>query len=250
MLGVIITNYGNNKRLKMQLKHDAGEKSKDRLTTMRREVYLRMVEELMSINGYLAALPSYDLEPINIAKKLEAFMTASARLQLVAEPETAILVSDLCASHGQLMMKLMPRISPLREAKAILSMNEDLYRKANEDAERALSQLKRHREMAINDNGVFEALIAVHKSYLEKADKYAETRDQAWEDFNDAAAKYGESMVVDIYELNKLLVPVVVAIRSDLGLVANLEDFQRQLERQWAYFTKECNFETETLDPQ
>jgi len=43
--------------LKIQLEHDANEKSKERISLLRRQVYLSIVEELAKANTHLAGLP-------------------------------------------------------------------------------------------------------------------------------------------------------------------------------------------------
>lgn len=44
LAGVMLSNKGNSKRLNSQLQHDATEKTKERINTLRREVYLQAVE--------------------------------------------------------------------------------------------------------------------------------------------------------------------------------------------------------------
>ncbi len=64
--GVLISNGSNTKRLKLQLQHDANEKTKERTAALRREVYLRAVEELVKANAHLATLPQLDLSKTNL----------------------------------------------------------------------------------------------------------------------------------------------------------------------------------------
>jgi len=91
--GVLISNGSNTNRLKLQLQHDANEKTKERTATLRREVYLRAAEELVKANAHLATLPQLDLSKTNLGDGLQGFFSATARLQLIAEPKTALLVS-------------------------------------------------------------------------------------------------------------------------------------------------------------
>ena len=65
--GVLISNSGNNRRLKVQLQHDAIEKNKDRVTNMRREVYLKAVEDMTVASQHLGNLPQRDVLESNLA---------------------------------------------------------------------------------------------------------------------------------------------------------------------------------------
>jgi hypothetical protein len=77
--GVLISNRSNTTRLRIQLQHDAAEKSKERTSSMRREIYLRTVEELVKANSHLSGLPNLDPTKINIGEGLQGFFSAAAR---------------------------------------------------------------------------------------------------------------------------------------------------------------------------
>lgn len=53
--GVLLSNRGYTQRLRLQLDHDAAEKTKERTAILRRETYLRAAEELVRVNAYLAS---------------------------------------------------------------------------------------------------------------------------------------------------------------------------------------------------
>src|SRR5262245_49382082 len=90
--GVLVSNWSNTKRLLVQLKHDADENQKERVAGLRREVYLTAAEELTKASTYLGSLPQADLAKVNAAEGLQGFFVAATKLQLVAEPTTALLV--------------------------------------------------------------------------------------------------------------------------------------------------------------
>ena len=90
--GVLISNWSNTSRLKLQLQHDADQKTTERTATLRRDVYLSAAEELTKANTYLGSLAQIDLAKTNPAEGMQGFFGAAAKLQLVAEPKTALLV--------------------------------------------------------------------------------------------------------------------------------------------------------------
>jgi hypothetical protein len=129
--GVLIIDGRNTKRLKLQLEHDANEKAKERTATLRREVYLPAMEELVNANAHLASLPQLDLSKVNAADGLREFFGASAKLQLVAEPKTAVLANELTALYGELVLKLVAKSVPLQMARTDIGINDDLCSKAS-----------------------------------------------------------------------------------------------------------------------
>ena len=102
LTGVFISNSSNTRRLRLQLHHDAVERQKERVNALRRDVYLKAAEEISRANSYLASLTQLDVTKSNVADGLKEFFAISAKLQLVAEPKTALLVNDLTAAYGEL----------------------------------------------------------------------------------------------------------------------------------------------------
>ena len=51
--GVLISNRSNSSRLKLQLRHDAEQKTTERTASLRRDVYLEAAEQLTKANAYL-----------------------------------------------------------------------------------------------------------------------------------------------------------------------------------------------------
>jgi hypothetical protein len=105
LAGVLISNWSNTNRLKIQLNHDAQQKAIERIIGLRREVYLEVMEELTRANTHLASLPQLDFTKVNPADGFQGFLSTAAKLQLVAEPKTALLVNDLVADFGEIIVK-------------------------------------------------------------------------------------------------------------------------------------------------
>ncbi|WP_016835665.1 hypothetical protein [Herbaspirillum lusitanum] len=127
LCGVFITHRGNTNRLRIQLAHDSGEKAKERISALRKDIYLKTVEELTKANAHLASLPQKDPTKGNLADELQGFFITAAKLQLVAEPKTALLVNELVASYGQLVLKGMGNAMPLHRIRSDIAIFDDLY---------------------------------------------------------------------------------------------------------------------------
>ena len=231
--GVLIANRSNTNRLRIQLQHDAAEKAKERTATLRREVYLRAAEELTKANSHLASLPQSDLAKTNAAEGLQGFFAAAAKLQLVAEPKTALLVNQLVATYGELLLRLLARLIPLQKARTDISINDGLYNKAQAEVTRVLAEMAKFNEAAQVSDAVFNALQRAFDSYQCQAETYAAERSASWDEFNRLNFEFCRQLLTDMRGLGEQQIPVLIEIRRDLGLTAELGAFREQMEAQW-----------------
>ena len=182
--GVLISNRSNTNRLKIQLQHDANEKAKERTAALRHEVYLRTVEELVKANSHLVSLPTLDLSKTNFGDGLQGFFSSAARLQLVAEPRTSLLVNQLVVEYGELVFQLMAHLMPASRAKADIQIADDLYTKAQAQVTRVLSEMAKLYESGRPDPLAFASLDTSVKFHQEQTKKYGNDRSEAWVSFN------------------------------------------------------------------
>ena len=231
--GVLISNRSNTKRLQIQLEHDAKEKAKERTGVLRRETYLLAVEELTKANSHLGSLPQKDPTKENLADGMQGFLRAAAKLQLVAEPKTALLVQKLAGSYGELTLRLMESVMPMHDVRIQINIHNDFYNKAQEQVSRLLSEMAKFNEAAQVNQDVFEALQRSFESYQKDASFHAEKRDQAWSKFNTLNAQFLRQVIEEMRAMGKQHIPVLVEIRRDLGLITELEAYKTQMEDQW-----------------
>lgn len=231
--GVLISNGSNTNRLKMQLQHDANEKTKERTATLRREVYLRVAEELVKANVHLAALPQLALSKTNLADGLQGFFSAAARLQLIAEPRTALLVNELASEYGELVFKLMTHLLPVSKAKSDIQIADDLYSKAQAEVTRLLFAMARLNESGRPDPQAFQALDRNLKFHQTQTAKYADERNTAWTAFNQNNFAFQRYLFTQLRDIGSKQIPVMVEIRRDLGLTGDLAEIEAHMKQQW-----------------
>ncbi|MFZ3084615.1 hypothetical protein [Rhodoferax ferrireducens] len=231
--GVLISNRSNTNRLKLQLQHDATETAKERTSTLRREVYLRTAEELVKTNAHLASLPQLDVTKTNLADGLQGFASAAARLQLVAEPKTALLVSQLASEYGELVFKLMAHLIPASKSKTDIRIADDLYTKAQAEVTRLLSEMAKLNESGKPDPQVFQALDMSFKFQQSQAKSYADERNAAWASFNRHNLVFQRYLLAQLRDIGSKQIPVMIEIRRDLGLTGDLDEIEAHMQRQW-----------------
>ena len=237
--GVLISNGSNTKRLKLQLQHDSNEKAKERTATLRREVYLRAAEELVRANAHLASLPQIDVTKVNAGDGLQGFFAATARLQLVAEPATALLVNQLSALYGELVLKLMAKLAPVQKAKIDIRSSDDLYSKAQAEVTRILSEMTKQNESG--QRNAFRALNSNFEFQQDQARKHASARSEAWDRFNKSNIQFSRNLFSELRAIGSQQIPVLIAIRRDLGLSGEIEVMEAQMHLQWERMEKQLD---------
>lgn len=239
--GVLISNRSNTTRLRIQLQHDSDQKSRERTAVLRREVYLEAVEELTKANSHLAGLPQADPTKENLAEGLQGFFGAAAKLQLVAEPKTALLVNELVASYGELLLRLLGPAMPLHEARSDISIHDTLYNRAQEQVTRVLGEMAKFNETAQASPQVFAALQRSLEGFQSLASTHAAERAEAWDRFNRLNVEFCKQLLTDVRSIGEQQIPVLVEIRRDLGLTTQLETYRQQMESQWLRMSSQLN---------
>jgi hypothetical protein len=228
--GVLVSNHSNTNRLKIQLRHDAEQKAAERTAVLRREVYLRATEELTKANSYLASLPQADLTQTNAAQGLQGFFAEAAKLQLVAEPQTALLVNQLVADYGELLLKLLARLGPLQRARIDITICNGLYEQSQSEIKRLLAEMAKFNEGLQTNHAVFEVLQESYNFHQEQAQRYSSERAEHWNVFNKGNLEFCRDLAHEMQHLSELQIPVLVAIRQDLGLTGELDTFREQMQ--------------------
>lgn len=239
--GVLISNRSNTTRLKTQLTHDREEKVKERTLSLRREVYLKATEELVKLNAYIASLPQQDLAKGNLGEGFIGFQTASARLQLVAEPKTTLLAMRLSAAYGELFLELMQHIMVLGEAKYNIQIADEQYIKANNEVQRTLSAMTQQNETGRPDQQAFDALQHSFAFNQEQASKFAESRSAGWASFNQGNIVFTRYLFSRIREIAPQQMQLMVEIRRDLSLIGDLSEVEEEMQKQLDHMTEKLN---------
>lgn len=234
LFGVMVSNKSNTSRLLLQLNHDATEKSKERISKLRHEVYLKAIEDIHVTNIQLGALANRDLTKSDMTLEFQVITASMAKLKLVAEPETTRLAGELGVAFGALFLKLLPQVLIVQNAKTDIEVNDSSYSSAFAEASRVLRDMQKFTEEGRQDWVVHKTLQDSYEFYSSQAQKYVDARALAYDVHGDKLREFNAMLQPEMKELSKVQLKVLVAIRKDLGIACDVADLQRQLERHWA----------------
>jgi hypothetical protein len=93
-------------KLAVQLNHDAEQRREDHKADIRREVYMDAAKQAVAAIAHIASMPRMKLEEgFNAGLGLQPFLEASTKVRVVAELDTALVVTELTAVLMEHFMK-------------------------------------------------------------------------------------------------------------------------------------------------
>lgn len=228
--GVMLSNRSNTKRLIRQLNHDAAQKDKDRFNSLRRDVYLKAVEEASKVGSYFGKIPTLDPVTTHIGDGLSEFISAFAKLQLVSQPETAKLAGELMTKYGEILIVLLQKATPIHDQNTAIRISSDFYQKNQSEVDRILAEMKQINESGRQDKSRFTALQQSFKQSQNLVSHYIDQREKAFELRDDALQEYMETMFREM----KLTIPLQHhlsnLIKSELSIHGVSGDSEQGLE--------------------
>ena len=114
LFGVLLTNYGNNRRLIRQLSHDAVQRDRERAMEMRRQVYLDAAEAVTANHMVLMNLPNLEIPDSELGEQFSKSAATISKVNVVGSSDTVRAVSEfslcLAGKYLQLTAKRLPFI--------------------------------------------------------------------------------------------------------------------------------------------
>jgi hypothetical protein len=233
LLGVFASNAGNTKRLLLQMDHDSSEKSKERIAELRKEVFIEAVAELSRVPAIFMGLVQLDPTKGNIAEGFQNFAAEAAKLQLVAEPKTGLMMNQLVADYGELHTKLIVAAMPIYQVRSRINLSDDLYKKAESNTQLMSDEISKYRQISQPNEEVLSILQNSLQFHQRQVEKFGSDRSVAYEEFNTLNIAFVRGALYEFQKMVPSQIAVVVEIRRDLGLTSNLDEVVEQMKRNW-----------------
>jgi hypothetical protein len=101
-----------------QLLFDEAQKNEDRKAAIRREVYLKAIEEATAVFGAIGGLADKPFGESNDSDALQGFLKANAKVWLVADSEATRLSRELQSLMSIAFLEGMREAMPIRQKMA------------------------------------------------------------------------------------------------------------------------------------
>lgn len=228
--GVVLSNRASINRLKEQLKHDAREKHRDRLATLRRDVYLKLVAETNRANGYLGSLAAKDPTEGDFGEPLQAAIAELTKVQLIGSREASAAAAELTALYGEALLRLIGIAKPMHEAKIDIKISDDLYQQSFAQGQRVLAEITAENESGAPDQIRLDSLFQSFEHYREQYSSQADERNAAWECYNTKHQDFARAVLEETKRLGPVQIKLTCAIREESGLDTDASELKRRLE--------------------
>lgn len=230
VLGVILTNAANTKRLRLQHEHEWKLESKERDLTLRRDIYLAAMEAIATSVATIGRFgnlntPSDELELILTAKS-----PAFSRVSIVGQEATIQAVATFSRELTGTFLRLSAKREKLSWLMQRTTVVEQKIAQALQEQEHTQAELDACRIAEPRDaraQEVLEKTLALQQQRLEAL--RAEETELAQQTFPGQMSLIRDS-IVESAALERLLVPLISLIRAELELPFEAESYGRIIE--------------------
>ncbi|WP_223467348.1 hypothetical protein [Pseudomonas sp. GL-RE-26] len=229
--GVLISNRSNTKRLRMQLEHDATEKSRERITSIRREIYLRATDEAHQVMRHFVGLSEIDLAETNTSEALHGFQSILSKMKLVVEPATLTLVNSLDKECSSLLVKLLLKVQPMQDLRTEVFGLDSVLDFIDEHVAKTLAEIKLLTASAEPDGQRLNALMKSHESQLTKMAEHKQSRDAKQEQVDRLSNAYAKTIYSELMPFGRLMEKLSIEMRGELGLSTDAVAYSAEMER-------------------
>ena len=221
VIGVVLTNWSNTRRLRLQLEHDRTLKDRERDLAMRRDIYLAAAE---AISAGMAAIGRFG--DLNVAhdKLLQPYTErapAIAKVHIVANDNTIRAVVTFMEELTGAFLRLSTKRIRLAVLQQRLRPLQDQLELSSREQDRVLALMKEFNLAGITDEqrwGVLQQSFEFEGRQIEELLKEQGTLQTS---LLPLQLSLVQESLVEVAALNGLLVPIVGFVRTELDLPFN-----------------------------
>lgn len=228
--GVSLTNHANGRRLHAQLAHDRDMKARERELSLRKDIYLAAAEAVSA--GLITVSQFSDLD-IPHDKLTEAYIDKSpsiTKVYVIAREQTAEAVANFVGELGATYLRLFAKRYPLVAEKRQLAFLKEQMDGFAKERDRMVELMKQFNLDGKLDQRQWDV---INKNFQFESDRVTETIKQHTtrsRNFYASQIEYMKECVTEHNRLSRLLVPVLISVRTELELPINEAAYMEVIE--------------------
>lgn len=227
LMGVIVANRASTKNLRLSLENASAEKKIDRKNDLRREIYLDFIEKMSFLAAYVGTLNTVNIGKVNVFSETQGFFSAAAKVALISENETSLLVTKLSTSHGELLLDIVLHMRTHSDLLSALEHLDEMSRNNETEIQRILSEISHVIEAANYDEVRHQKLNASFDFFAERTQTFIAERGELNKQYKASMIDFNQYLFKAIEPLRPLGLEVAVALRMELGIDTNIDDFRQ-----------------------
>ena len=159
---------------------------------------------------------------------LQNLFAAGAKLRLISDVKTSLLMGDLLFAYGEIFIKLLVKVMPIRNVFEEINFRKEHYDLAQSEISRILLTMTKINESAQPNNSVFKALSDSYRTQQDQAIKIAVERDALWHEHNSLQAAFSKDLLADLKLIEERQLPVMIEIRREMDIESDGVAFEQQ----------------------
>jgi len=218
LAGIIISNRSSLERLRTQLRHDGGEKHKDRLTAMRKEVYLQLFTDITLARRHLFALASKTPTIDDLSTPLETVDTQLSKIQLIGSTESMNLARELSFAYAKSFSILLIAAKPFHSLKTEIRLNKQTSDQYWNDCQRIISEINMLNESGEQDDARMDSLKQSLENFRGHYNHFNAQWSEASDRYFNSRDIYMAAAQEQISEIDPIEAKLTAALRDEIGL--------------------------------
>lgn len=238
IIGVILTNASNTRRLRLQHEHERELERRNQDLGLRRDVYMAAMEAISAGMVAVGRYSDFNLSPDELMQSYTDKSPAIGRVTIVGNDETIEAVANFNQELTGTFMRLAVKreqVSALWQRTAAL---EKEIERASQEQERLLALINEAGAGA-HDQQRIEQLRQNYEAEARRIEALQAEQSEVDETFIALQMDLVQKCVSEVAALDRLLIPVINLMRSELELPFNEAFYAQILEtghKKWAEY--------------
>ena len=229
LIGVLLSNRGNTKRLHQQHEHEAQQKTKERITNIRREIYMAAVSDMSAAMSHLGTIPNMDPRKDNLTAPLVALNTTAGKCQLISEQNTSRLFGEVMKQINQLTLRMVVKAQPMFDEKIEAEYQQVLRDSAKERFDAIIADQKRLLEPGNFNEQRFNNLSEQRDKAVEEIQSHGKLMMDALDRRLNLQKQFTRDILKESEPIVLAQIPLIAALRSELELHTDISELTTRM---------------------
>lgn len=229
IIGVVLTNMSNTKRLRIQHEHEVKLRNKERDLNMRREIFMDAMEAISAGITAISRFSELSETPETLMQSYSKLTSKLGKVTIVGQNETIEALANFQLEINGAFLRMSAKREKfdrlLQSSQSIETEIKTLNEKIGELNEK-VTRAKLNQENQLNHG--FQSEI---KQLQDELSKKKSIEEEIGGQLYQTVAELVKTSMAEVSALNKLIVPLISLMRSELELPFNEEHFAQITER-------------------
>jgi hypothetical protein len=230
IIGVVLTNISNTKRLRLQHEHERTLRNKERDSNMRREIFMEAMEAISAGITAVSRFAELNETPETLMKSYTSLSAKVSKVTIVGQIETIEALANFQLELNGAFLRLSAKRDQFDAHLKTSRFLEEAIKSKKDKLDFLSEQMTKAKLNQVSEeslNQLQAEFDAVSKD-LEKLQSDEEHYDLM---VMQTIAKLVQTSMAEVSSLNNLLVPLISMMRTELELPFNSEHFGKILQK-------------------